>query len=86
MSLACDPQFLSGPKPQVSCIGTVTEFLAQDPVTAELVPWILCQGHRDRYLRCRRCRNRLVSPYMMRYLCVTCVDILRESGECEHAI
>ncbi len=77
----CDPQWLPGRQPQKPCTGSVQPFQAQDPVTGLSVSWSLCDRHRNQYLLYLRCRNRFVSPYMVRQLCLRCAELLRERGE-----
>ena len=80
----CDPQFLTTRDHPDPCSGTVATFLAFDPVAAEEATWHLCLQHQHQYLLCLRCRNRFVSPYMMRRLCLGCVELMRETGEAEY--
>ena len=80
----CDPQFLIQRGASGGCSGNSSTFLALDPTTMEETPWHLCLSHQQQYLLCLRCRNRFVSPYMVRRLCLGCVELMRETGEPEY--
>ena len=84
MPAVCTLEFLQQWSPPEPCTGPIASFEVLDPVTCDAQTWSLCDGHQQQYLRCLRCRNRFVSPYMLRRLCLGCADLMRETGEPEY--
>lgn len=69
---SCTVRWLGHGLSATSCHGTIIGFVAQDPVTAAYVSWVLCSGHASRLLTCEQCSAPVRSPYRLPRLCVPC--------------